>query len=79
MAEALLPEIENRRSKSTGDFVSTLVHASEGGDCLSNDELIGELMLVLLAGHDTTLNTMALSINALSKDPRGPGVHPCPS
>ena len=69
MAEALLPEIENRRSKSTGDFVSTLVHASEGGDCLSNDELIGELMLVLLAGHDTTLNTMALSINALSKDP----------
>jgi pimeloyl-[acyl-carrier protein] synthase len=69
MADALLPEIERRRQNPTDDFVSTVVNARDGDDYLSNDELIGELILVLLAGHDTTLNTMALSLNALSKDP----------
>jgi cytochrome P450 len=69
MAAAFLPEIERRRRQPNDDFVSSLVHAQEGGVRFSDDELIGELILVLLAGHDTTLNTMALSINALSHDP----------
>jgi pimeloyl-[acyl-carrier protein] synthase len=69
MAAALQVEIDRRRKNPTGDFVSLLVHAGAGeGDSFSDDELIGELILILLAGHDTTLNTMALSINALSKD-----------
>jgi pimeloyl-[acyl-carrier protein] synthase len=68
MADAFLPEIELRRKHPTGDFISTLVHASEGGETFSDEELVGELIITLLAGHDTTLNTMALSINALSKD-----------
>lgn len=69
MADALLPEIQSRRAKPTGDFISAVVNARDGDDFLSDEELIGELILVLLAGHDTTLNTMALSINALSKNP----------
>jgi len=68
MAEALMPEIERRRRNPTNDFVSKLVHAREGDDFLSDEELIGELILVLIAGHDTTLNTMVLSVNALAKD-----------
>lgn len=70
MAEALLPEIERRRANPSGDFVSMVVNARDGDDVLSDDELIGELILVLLAGHDTTLNTMALSVDALSKNPQ---------
>jgi len=69
MADTLLPEIQRRRENPTGDFVSAVVNARDGDDALSDDELIGELILVLLAGHDTTLNTMALSVNALSKNP----------
>ncbi|MCY4426817.1 MAG: cytochrome P450 [Halieaceae bacterium] len=69
MAAAFLPEIEKRRANPTDDFVSMMVHAGEGDDKLSNDELIGELILILLAGHDTTLNTMALSVRALSEHP----------
>jgi pimeloyl-[acyl-carrier protein] synthase len=68
MAEAFMPEIEKRRRNPNDDFLSSLVNASESGVSFSDDELVGELMLILLAGHDTTLNTMALSINALSKD-----------
>ena len=68
MAEAFLPEIERRRRAPTQDFVSSLVHAQEDGVRLTDDQLVGELILVLLAGHDTTLNTMALSVNALSRD-----------
>ena len=68
MAEAFRPEIETRRRNPTGDFVSTLVHAGTEETRFSDEELIGELILVLLAGHDTTLNTMSLSINALAKD-----------
>lgn len=68
MAAAFLPEIERRRKHPTDDFVGSLVSAREGDEAFSDDELVGELILVLLAGHDTTLNTMALSINALSHD-----------
>jgi pimeloyl-[acyl-carrier protein] synthase len=66
MAEAFLVEINRRRTSPGTDFLSKLVHAGEGDNKFSDDELIGEMILVLLAGHDTTLNTMALIINALS-------------
>jgi pimeloyl-[acyl-carrier protein] synthase len=70
MAAAFQAEIDRRRTSPSDDFVSLLLNAGAGEeDKFSDDELIGELILILLAGHDTTLNTMALSINALSKDP----------
>jgi cytochrome P450 len=69
MAAAFQGEIDRRRTAPSDDFVSLLLNAGEEGDKFSDDELIGELILILLAGHDTTLNTMALSINALSRDP----------
>lgn len=68
MAAALRPEIASRRRQRGDDFISSLVYAEDQGVRLTDDQLIGELILVMLAGHDTTLNTMALSINALSND-----------
>lgn len=68
MAETFQPLIERRRAEPGEDFISLLVHARDGADQLSDDEIIANLILVLLAGHDTTLNTMALSIDALSRD-----------
>jgi cytochrome P450 len=70
MADAFLPLIRMRRAGAADDFVSMLVHAREGGDQLTDDEIVGNLILTLLAGHDTTLNTMALSVEALSRHPQ---------
>jgi pimeloyl-[acyl-carrier protein] synthase len=69
MADAFLPIIQKRRTTPADDFVSILVHAKDGGDQLTDDEIVANLILALLAGHDTTLNTMALSVEALSRHP----------
>jgi cytochrome P450 len=68
MRDLFLIEIEKRRKHPTGDFISSLVTAREGADQLTEDEIVGTLHLALLAGHDTTLNTIALGVAALSKD-----------
>lgn len=68
MRDAFRIEIEKRRSNPTDDFVSSLVTAREGQDVLSEDELVGILHLTLLAGHDTTTNTISLGVAALSND-----------
>jgi len=71
MGDAFAPIIAARRTAPTDDFVSRLVTAGEGDDKLTDDEVIGNLILTLLAGHDTTLNTMVLSVEALSRNPEG--------
>lgn len=68
MHAAFMLEIEKRRTNPTNDFVSSLVTAREGADQLTEMELSGILHLTLLAGHDTTTNTIALGVAALSKD-----------
>lgn len=69
MAGVFIPLVAARRSDKGEDFISRLVHGGQEGDELTDDEIIGNLMLILLAGHDTTLNTMSLSVEALSRDP----------
>ena len=61
-------EIASRRRKPTGDFLSQLVLARDGSDALTEEELLGICYLVIVAGHDTTLNTMTLGVAALCQD-----------
>ena len=61
-------EIDARRNAPGDDLVSQLVAAREDGDSLTDDEIIANLILIIIAGHDTTLNTMALSILELSRN-----------
>jgi cytochrome P450 len=68
MQEVFLPAIAARRAAPTDDFLSQLVLAHEGEDRLSEDELLGICYLVIVAGHDTTMNTMSLGIAALARD-----------
>lgn len=63
------PEYEKRRRHPTDDFLSALVTANEDGDQLSNDEMFGICVITLIAGHDTTANTMALGVEMLARDP----------
>ncbi|WP_079173637.1 cytochrome P450 family protein [Streptomyces monashensis] len=48
------------------DLTSALITArDEGGDRLSDQELIGTLVLMIVAGHETTLNLVTNAVRAL--------------
>lgn len=62
-----LAEIEARRKNPGSDFMSALVTAQDEGDQLSTEEMLGICHVALIAGHDTTANTMALGTAALAQ------------
>ncbi|MEV7414301.1 cytochrome P450 [Streptomyces sp. NPDC089919] len=55
-----------RRAAPGEDLTSALIAAREGdGDRLSEAELIGTMRLMLVAGHETTLNLISNAVRAL--------------
>lgn len=70
MEELLVQEIENRRGREGDDFLSMLMKAEFDGDRLSQDEIVATAIMTLLAGNDTTANTIGLSAVALAKNPQ---------
>jgi cytochrome P450 len=67
MRELFMIEIEKRRVRPGDDFISALVTASEDADELTDEEILGACYVTLIAGHDTTANTLALSTLALAQ------------
>lgn len=63
----LLSTVAAARAERPGDdLISALISArDEGGDRLSQQELIGTLLLMIIAGHETTLNLIANAVRAL--------------
>ena len=60
---------ERRRLLPEDDLMSALVQAEEAGDRLSRDELLAMSFLLLVAGHETTVNLIASSTLALLEHP----------
>ena len=58
-----------RREQPGDDLTSALVRAEEGGDRLSEDELVSMVFLLLFAGHETTVNLIASGVQALLANP----------
>lgn len=58
-----------KRKQPGDDLITVLVHAEEQGDRLSEDELIAMLFLLLLAGHETTVNLIGTGTLALLEHP----------
>jgi cytochrome P450 len=58
-----------RRTDPQDDLITALVQAEEQGDSLSEDELIAMLLLLLLAGHETTVNLIGNGTLALLEHP----------
>jgi pimeloyl-[acyl-carrier protein] synthase len=52
-----------------GDLVTALVQAEEEGDRLTPDELVSNLVLLLIAGHETTMNLIGNGTLALLRHP----------
>jgi cytochrome P450 PksS len=61
--------IEWRRADPRDDLITALIQAEEAGDQLSEDELKAMVFLLLVAGHETTVNLIASGTLALLDHP----------
>ena len=61
--------VKMRRAKPEDDLISALVRAEETGDHLSEDELLAMIVLLLIAGHETTVNLIGNGVLALLENP----------
>lgn len=69
MARFFRALIAKRRAAPGNDLLSQLVHLQDGGDRLSEDELVATCILLLFAGHETTTNHIANALLALLRFP----------
>lgn len=65
----LVPLFEERRRAPRSDLISNLVAAEEAGDRLGADELLTTVILLLVAGHETTMNLIGNGLLALLRHP----------
>ena len=61
--------IAERRASPRGDLLSGLIAAEEAGDKLSEHELLATCILLLVAGHETTVNLIGNGTLALLRHP----------
>ena len=60
---------KTRRRDPQDDLTSALILAEEAGDKLSEDELLAMVFLLLIAGHETTVNLIGNGMLALLEHP----------
>ncbi len=61
---------EQRRSRPTDDLISSLVQIEDDGDRLSHTELVGNCILLMQAGHETTQDLLGNAMVALFRHPQ---------
>jgi len=61
--------IARRRSDPGDDLMSALIHVEELGDQLTEEEIVATCNLLLVAGHETTVNLVANGILAMLRHP----------
>ena len=69
MRDFLSDVITKRRSNLGDDILSGLISAEESGDRLTTDELVSLVLLLYVAGHETTVNLIGNSALALMGEP----------
>jgi cytochrome P450 len=61
--------IERRRSHPGDDLLSGLIAVEESGDQLTEEEIVSTCNLLLIAGHETTVNLIGNAILAMLRRP----------
>lgn len=68
---AYLRDLIKRRTASPGpDLLSALVTAEADGNRLTHDELVATVLLLIIAGHETTANVLGNAMLRLTRAPR---------
>ncbi len=60
---------ERRRSTPGDDLISALLQVEEAGDTLSEEELFSMVVLLIIAGHETTVSLIGNAMLALLQHP----------
>jgi cytochrome P450 len=66
--EHVLDAIEWKRGHPADDLLSALIAAEDAGDHLSSDELLDQVILLFIAGHETTVNLIGNGTYALLRN-----------
>jgi cytochrome P450 len=69
LAEYFRELIAERRAAPRDDMLSALIAAEEAGDTLNEEELLATCILLLVAGHETTVNLIGNGMLALLRHP----------
>ena len=59
-----------KRATPGEDLLSDLVHVSDDGDRLTDDELVAMAFLLLIAGHETTVHLLGNAVLSLLRNPK---------
>jgi len=69
LAEIAADVIERKRREPGDDLLTALIRAEDGGDVLDDEELVAQVLLLYIAGHETTVNLIANGTLALLRNP----------
>jgi cytochrome P450 len=58
-----------KRDHPADDLLTGLIQAEDEGDVLDDDELVAQVLLLYIAGHETTVNLIANGVLALLRSP----------
>lgn len=61
--------IDKRRSRPGEDLLSGLIAVEESGDQLTEEEVVSTCNLLLIAGHETTVNLIGNAVLAMLRNP----------
>jgi len=59
---------DRRRTEPRGDMISFLLHAEEDGEGLDHQEFLAMVFLLLIAGHETTVNLIGNGVLELTRN-----------
>ncbi|MEN8649308.1 cytochrome P450 [Streptomyces sp. 21So2-11] len=69
LGELFTRVVDAKRADPGDDLTSALIAASEGGDHLTDEEILNTLQLMIAAGHETTISLIVNAVVALQTHP----------
>ncbi len=69
MSQYFAVQIEKRKTEPSSDLISTMMHARQNGQPLSDQHVLGSLRLLLIAGIDTTWSAIGSALWHLARTP----------
>ena len=68
LAELAAEAIAWKRNNPADDLLTALINAEDSGDALSDQELVAQVLLLYIAGHETTVNLIGNGTLALLRN-----------